>query len=109
MPRLPGIVVVPNSTPHKCSFCDRTVHVSPAGMPLLEEGVFPACPVCVRANADPGMEPQVTEAVRQEIEDRCGETPEGVMRGIKPDVALSMMADRIISIEGRIERGEISG
>ena len=85
------------------------VGVSPAGQELVKEGGIPCCPVCVLAHADPDMVPQITPEVRSEIEGESGVTPEEIMGDLEPSEALSLLADRIVTIEGRIERGEISG
>ena len=110
VPNLPGLFHVPGSVERKCGFCDRKVGVSPACIELVERGEgIPACPICVLANADPDIVPGITPEVRKEIEDRSGRTPEAIMGHLAPTEALSMLADRVVTIEGRIERGEISG
>ena len=109
MPRLPGIYLAPGCTDHKCAFCTRILGVSPSAQGLLADGAFPICPVCMLVNAKPDNHPQFHPAIREEIEQHSGMTPEQIMGSVKPNDAVAMLADRITMIEGKIERGEIGG
>lgn len=109
MPDLPGFPMVPDCVERKCAFCARILHLSPGGQALIAEGAFPVCPVCMMVNAPPGKEAKVHPVIRKEVEDRTGVSPEKIMEGIKADEAIAMLAEKIITIEGQIERGEISG
>lgn len=111
LPDLPGIVTVPGCIEHKCTFCPRMLAISPGGQPLLAKGVLPICPVCMMVHAKPEDKaegPIVTDEIRAEVEAR-GTTPEEILGRIKAPDAISKLADRVIKIEGMIERGEISG
>lgn len=108
LPKLPGLENVTGQKPFKCTLCTRILYVSPGGQELLATGAVPVCPVCASRDVEHDAEAHFTQAIRDEVEDHTGESPEKIMGGIEPNVAVMMLADKIITIEGQIERGEIS-
>lgn len=105
IPDLPGFVIAPGSSSHKCAFCDRMLKVSPASAELVEEGVLPACPVCVMRMSDPEEDEYIiTDKVNRNVMERTGKTAKEILGGIEVDQAVFILAERTLKIEGEIER-----